>query len=147
PDGTIYFGSSGLNDHAVYAVNADGTLKWRFVTNGGANNAGGSIDTASPAVADDGTVYVGNAVGRFYALTPAGTQKWVHDFGASFSASISPALASDGTIYVKVGDGRLYALNPANGATKWSVDVHGLLTYASPVVGFDGTIYQGSEDH
>ena len=43
-DGTIYFGST---DGFVYAVTADGALKWRTPT----NNA---VDIATPAIGDEG---------------------------------------------------------------------------------------------
>lgn len=138
PDGSIYFGVSG-NEHTIYALNADGSLKWRF-------NASGATDTCSPAVAADGTIYVGTTTGNFYALNPGGTRKWLHSFGSTLSASNSPAVAADGTVYIKVSDGKLYALDPTTGATRWSFDSHGLSSYASPVIAPDGTIYLGSDD-
>lgn len=143
PDGTIYFGSI---DKSLYALNADGSLRWIFPTTGGSGNAGGTIDTASPAIGADGTIYFGNSAGRFFALSPTGTVRWTRDFGSSFSASNSPAIASDDTLYVKVGDGKLYALLPSTGAIRWSVDLGAKLSYASPVIAPDGTIYQGSDD-
>jgi outer membrane protein assembly factor BamB len=50
-DGTIYFGS---DDGYFYAVNADGTLRWRLRTieNGAVHS--------HPAIAVDGTVYFGS---------------------------------------------------------------------------------------
>lgn len=47
-DGTIYIGS---HDNKLYAINPDGTLKWRYDTNGSC--LGNPI-----AIANDGTLYV-----------------------------------------------------------------------------------------
>jgi outer membrane protein assembly factor BamB/expansin (peptidoglycan-binding protein) len=57
-DGTVYF---GCNDGKVYALNADGTLKWSYGTGGGVNS--------SPAIGNNGTVYIGSSDGNLYALT------------------------------------------------------------------------------
>jgi outer membrane protein assembly factor BamB len=59
-DGTVYIGSS--NDRHLYAINSDGTLKWKFTT-----GAIQSIDS-SPAIAADGTIYLGSADGNLYAV-------------------------------------------------------------------------------
>ncbi len=55
-NGTIYFGSL---DNKLYAVSADGKLKWTFTT-------GGKV--FSPAIADDGTIYVQNGEAKLYAI-------------------------------------------------------------------------------
>lgn len=56
-DGTIYVGNY---DGFVYAMNPDGTQKWRF-------NVGGNIDS-SPAIGVDGNIYVGDFNGRFVSV-------------------------------------------------------------------------------
>ena len=84
----------------LYAVNPDGTLKWKYQT-------GGSYDT-SPAIGSDGTIYIGSRNGYFYAVNPDGTLKWKYQTGGSYDTS--PAIGSDGTIYVISSDGYLYAL-------------------------------------
>jgi len=130
-DGAIYVGSS---DNSVYAVNADGTLRWRYVTTGPVRS--------SPAIATDGTVYVGSASG-LYALDPNGVLKW--RYLTEGSVRSSPAIAADGTIYVGSSDDHLYAFNP-DGTLKWSYLTGGTIT-SSPVVAADGTIYFGSFDN
>jgi outer membrane protein assembly factor BamB len=55
-NGTIYFGSL---DNKLYAVSADGKLKWAFTTGG---------QVFSPAIADDGTIYVQNGEAKLYAI-------------------------------------------------------------------------------
>jgi len=64
-DGTVYIGSW---DTCLYAVHPDGTIKWKYRTNGGI--------ASSPAVGDDGTVYVGSYDRYVHAVNPDGTLKW-----------------------------------------------------------------------
>ena len=63
PDGTLYTGGDG-----IYAINATGTLRWRFPT-------GGHVSSA-PAVAADGTVIAGSQDNSIYALAPDGRKQW-----------------------------------------------------------------------
>ena len=56
-DGTIYVGSY---DHHLYAVNPDGSQKWKFAT--------GDFVASSPAVGADGTIYVGSYDHHLYAV-------------------------------------------------------------------------------
>ena len=57
-DGTIYVGS---DDDNLYALNPNGTLKWKFST----GNWG-----VSPAVGTDGTLYFGSLDYNLYAVGP-----------------------------------------------------------------------------
>ena len=66
-DGTIYVGS---DDGNLYAINPNGTLKWKYKTEGGAPVV------SSPAIGSDGTIYVGSDDGNLYAINPRGTLKW-----------------------------------------------------------------------
>src|SRR6185369_9503578 len=74
PDGTVYIGvevglsTSAVNSGKLFAVKPDGSLKWTF-------NAPDWIDSA-PAIARDGTIYVGCWDGNLYALKPDGTKLW-----------------------------------------------------------------------
>jgi outer membrane protein assembly factor BamB len=95
---------------------------------------------SSPAVADDGTVYVGHngyTDGNLLAINPDGTLKWSYPAREVRSA---PAIAPDGTIYVGASDARLYAINP-NGSLKWAYQTGFKESYSSPAIGADGTIY------
>jgi large repetitive protein len=102
-----------------------GTLLWSY-------NAGSTI-TTSPAIASDGTIYIGSFVGLF-AITNAGSNKWSY----SVSVASSPSVASNNTIYFGSRDGNLYALNP-DASLKWTFPVQA--GNGSPAVGPDGTIY------
>ncbi|MBI3243485.1 MAG: PQQ-binding-like beta-propeller repeat protein, partial [Chloroflexi bacterium] len=109
-------------------------LKWKFPTGGGV--------TSSPALGNDGTVYVGSADHYVYALSAAGALKW--KFLTGNSVSSSPALGSDGTVYVGSNDSSLYALSTA-GSLKWKFKAGGGV-FSSPALGSDGTVYVGSRD-
>lgn len=110
-------------------------LKWSFTT-------GGNIQMSSPAIASDGTIYIGSRDNKLYAINPDGSPKWSYaTLGEVFS---SPAVEADGTIYVGSVDSKLYAIN-ANGSLKWVYST-GAAVRSSPVVDGDGIIYVGSYD-
>ena len=80
----------GSYDDYLYAINPDGTEKWKFKTD--------SDVKSSPAIGSDGTIYVGSYDDYLYAINPDGTEKWKVET-VSFVYS-SPAIGSDGIIYV-----------------------------------------------
>src|SRR4051794_36091139 len=88
---------NAINAHCV-----DGTLLWSYST-------GGSI-ASSPALAADGTIYVGSSDGNLYALNTNGTVRWQYPTGGEVRSS--PSVAPDGTIYVGSFDQMLHAVNP-----------------------------------
>ncbi len=125
-DGTIYVSDVGFR---IIAVSPGGVIKWQVST-------GGEV-VDPPAVALDGTIYVGvddptpsGICGQcLAALNPDGTFKWgalPHAVGFS-----SPSVGADGTIYIAG-----YAVNP-DGTVKWANPG----TFSSPSIGPDGTIY------
>ena len=107
-----------------------GTEKWRFGT--------GDWIWSSPAVASDGTIYVGSLDGKVYAVNPDGTEKWT--FATGSYVYCSPSVGSDGTIYIGSRDFKFYALNP-DGSEKWNRSCY---ADSSPAIAADGTIYVGS---
>ncbi|WP_176560342.1 carboxypeptidase regulatory-like domain-containing protein [Brevibacillus dissolubilis] len=130
--GTIYL--SATNTYTLYAINPDGTQKWKFK---------GSGFIKDPAIGADGTIYVPTSNGYLYAVNPNGTLKWSYKTqGYSHTA---PVIGADGTIYIGSTSGNLYALNP-NGTLKWkSLVVDATTTLNAPyrgmAIGTDGTIY------
>ena len=86
-DGTLYFGS---NDNYLYALNPDGSLKWRYET-------GGEV-ISSPAIDSEGTVCFGSGDRFFYALNPDGTLKW--SYQAEEKIWACPVVDFDGIIIV-----------------------------------------------
>jgi outer membrane protein assembly factor BamB len=120
----------------------------------------GSADIqSSPAIAPDGTAYIGLHSGTLFALRdPAGAgnqlaARWsFHPPGGS-SWHATPAIGRDGTVYVGFStnnasldaEGTLYALQaPTSGIEPrvlWEVDLGPGRQTSSPVLGPDGTIY------
>jgi len=139
-DGTIYFGGAvDFQPWYLVALYPNGSLKWRYRTEG-------LIWGSSPAINEDGIVYVGSWDAGLYAIYPDGTQKWRFPAGASVASS--PAIADDGTIYfgnLQGGSGfRIYAVNP-DGTEKWHYTT-GYSVTSDPAIGDDGTVYIGSGD-
>ena len=52
--------------------------------------------SSSPAIGGDGTVYVGSADDKLYAINSDGSQKWA--FTTGHDVISSPAICSDGTV-------------------------------------------------
>ena len=117
-----------------------GILRWQFGQD--RHNAVGRIQPfSSPAVGQDGTVYIASWNG-LTAINPQGVLKWTFATTA-YGESSTPAIGADNTIYFGSLDGHLYAINP-NGKQRWSFSAHGAVS--SPTVGFHKTIYFGSYD-
>jgi len=131
-DGTIYFGD---NFGYIYALNSDGSLKWRY------DEAAGGTVTCTPAIAEDGTIYVGDWDHYLRALNPDGTLKWKIEIGTTAS---SPAIGEDGTIYTGTMGHKIYAINP-DGTVKWQYRTKGTII-GGPAIDRDETIYIGSMD-
>jgi len=124
----------GMGRDHLSAVGQDATLHWDF------KSRGNSLNTASPLVASDGTIYFAHADGHLYAFDSSGSQKWSLDLNG-YDAS-TPMLAADGTIFV-LGARNLYAVSPA-GKILAQVDVGNTVT-SSPSIAPDGTIYVANE--
>jgi hypothetical protein len=127
---TIYIASW----NTLFAVYPNGIEKWHW------NNS--ELYESSPAIAEDGTIYIGTDNGYLFAINPNGTTKWM--FQANDGIKCAPTINTDGTIYfcTFAEDGKFYAVNP-NGTEKWHYDAD-FYCYMSPAIGNDGTIYFNS---
>ncbi len=132
-DGTIFVGS---DDGNLYAINHNGTLKWKYQD----NNQDLPL-LSNPAIGSNGSIYVflnSASGGRsdLYALKPNCKIKWWIKSGNVGSPPWSPVIGPNGTIYT-VSD-YLIAFNP-KGVMKWKYNLGGLGSV--PAIGSDGTIY------
>jgi subtilisin family serine protease/outer membrane protein assembly factor BamB len=146
PDGAVYVGST---DGFFHAFNADGTRRWAPL-----DFKKAALDTSAAALAPDGTLYVGTGpteAGRDAKLraidSATGTSRWEIVVGPGQNANNAVALAADGTIYVHSDAGQLHAFTDLGSSAeqKWVVSLPGN-SYASAVIGGDGTIYLGSDE-
>lgn len=136
-DGTIYAAS---NLPTLKAYRPDGSLKWTY-------RAGGccAVGKAStPALAKDGTIYVGmniNGTGAMLALSPDGALRWHTSYGMEPTA---PLIDRDGTIYYGGGSSAasLFALN-ADGSLKWQYDTSDGYVRTPAAIGTHHRLYAG----
>lgn len=135
-------GHPGVYDGAVDRLGGEA---WRFRT-------GGPV-RSSPAVTS-GTVYVGSADGRLYALDRrTGAERWRADAGSAVQSS--PAVSGD-RVYFTTRDNAIHAVDRRTGDPVWRVATGETLPFpwgyegwdyilSSPVV-VDGVVYAGSGD-
>lgn len=102
--------------------------------------------TVTVSIVNNGTVYIGNLDGVFYALDAlTGTKKWEFKAGASIQ---STAAVVNGIVYFSSWDKKLYALDATTGAKKWESNpttVKLLQPFAAPMV-VNGILYYGGEN-
>ena len=122
-------------------IPTQGWAEARMLTNDWSFNLTYPSDS-SPAIADDGTIYLGVWNGDLRAFLPDGSPKWVFHTGREIKSS--PAIGSNGTVYFGSRDRKLYAVAP-DGKKKWDFKT-GAWVDSSPAIGLDGTIYFGSWD-
>lgn len=94
----LYFPTS-QGELAAYGL--DGHMAWRLPLY--------SDMGATPAVAADGTIYIGTISGRLYSVNPAGFVNWYVDLGNAVLTS--PVIGQSGRIFV-ASLRNLYAFNP-----------------------------------
>jgi outer membrane protein assembly factor BamB len=139
-DGTLYLGNQA-GDTKVYAVSSGGTKRWEvnlsnIVRGSPVIDASGdiyfSLDTrlvalspdgsmrweldqpgsSGPALAQDGTLYLGLETYHFGAVTSDGTLKWNYKTPGAVSAA--PIIGPEGTIYLTTDQGEVLALRDSD---------------------------------
>ncbi len=108
-------------------------IRWKYQT-------GGRLGRTSPAVAADGTIYVGDHDGCLYSISGAGKLLWRRR-AAGRLGDATGSIADDGTIVVAAETGQLYAFSPA-GEICWS-STRSWLVVSSPVITSDGRVIVG----
>lgn len=131
-DGTIYF---GWRDNYLYAINQDGTLKWKYYV---LNEILGS-----PVVSNSGTIYlVTNSllsfVPDFFAMNDDGTLRSERKLTVSYP----PSIGTDGTLYFS---GSMLRATDDFGDVKWMINPSATLQ-SECLVGGDGTIYSAGNN-
>ena len=144
-DGTVYIGSSqeiGTSAaDAIYAINSDGTLKWKYETGVQMSAKGG------PTIGGDGTIYCliwdkNASTNHLFAINGSdGSLKWrYNNLGTTGHnwGEVTPAISSQEVIYIPSG-GKVYALD-TTGDLSWIYTCEA--TYLSSAsIGPSGTIY------
>ncbi len=155
-DGTIYQGDLYGN---MFAINPDGSVKWRKVF------GGCDLAESSPTLTADGKrMYFGthNSPGEVYCVNPSnGEVMWTYTIPRGGGGIVSSAaIGADGTIYIgtgdwfegnvgDIGDDRFFAINP-DGTLKWifrdeeETGTERTAFFANAAIGANGTIYIGS---
>jgi len=110
-----------------------GVVKWKLWIK--------QLPCSSPAIDENGTIYIGSGDYELFAIYSNGTEKW--QFKTNGIIRSSPAIAEDGTIYVGSGDSHLYAFYP-NGTLKWRCAIGDGWVSSSPVIDENGIIYAAS---
>lgn len=134
-NGDVVVGVGGSNPRVI-AYTGAGAIRWQY-----SPGAGADWFDSSPAIAPDGTLYIGSWDGYLYALNSTdGTLKWRYPTGGYVLSA--PALGADGTVFFGSSDGVFYALHP-DGTRQWSLPLETDLD-SSPAIGPDGTLYFGT---
>ena len=135
--GLLYIGASRSEDGCLYAINlVDGSQVFKVVLPKGV--------VSSPAIAADGTVYVGCLDGKLYALNGnTGELRWAFSSGAYFVLG-SPSIDGFGRIFFGDSDGVMHSVSPWGGEI-WSFLAQSNISSA-PVIAQDGTLYVTSYD-
>jgi outer membrane protein assembly factor BamB len=131
PDtGIIYIGST---NGALHALTPAGLPVWglKGIKLQGLNR------NSSPAIGDDGTIYVGTMAG-VYGVGPNGTVRWF--FPTKGHVEATPAIANDGAIYVGTTTGRTFYKLSSNGKQIWKIAGTDAFP-TSAALGADGIVY------
>ena len=157
-DGTIYITGEfydGTRTYGfLYALNPDGTFKWKYILNDGLT----VYMRGSPAIGADGTIYFSSSYlndgwnAKLNAIKSDGTLKWGYsvsqgDYGGNIA---SPAIGTDGTIYFAYmyydeGSRAILDLLDQNGNKLWTGSISGTLASSALVVR-EGIVYMVVDD-
>jgi len=136
-NGLIYIAvSTDYNERKLIVLNQDGNVARKIIL---------PMEVeSSPAIADDGTVYIGSfdqdETGAGLFSIGEEEVNWHYTVGQK-EIFTTPAINSDGTVYIGSMVNKIFAIN-SDGTEKWSLDVGGTIE-SSISIGADGTIYFG----
>lgn len=149
-DGTVCIGSA---DTFMYAINPNGTLRWRIET-GGLIDAAGALSAFDPALGSAPLTFGSADDTLYHVTTPSSGQPrilW------TFRASVPPvagqqvdwwegnvAVGPGGTLYAGNTGGTAYAVSP-QGSQVWAYTAGNSL-WTTPAFAADGSSFWGSLD-
>jgi hypothetical protein len=133
-DGSILVACGCVGTGRVFRLSADGVPLWEYAPSL-------SIRNSSPAVAADGTIYIGSVTGYLLAVKPDGTERWRARIGTRNRES-SPSIGADGTVYIGSNFG-LSAVSPA-GAILWTFPTNGDVD-TTAAIGATGNLHFSSQ--
>lgn len=141
-DGTIY-ASAKLNssgDGVFKAYNpSDGSEKWSVTL------TGENVEKGGPAVATDGTVYLGSEVGNMRAFNPIdGSIIWTFTTIGNAAIEVVPAIDNLGRLYFGDTSGMFYVLN-SDGSEAYTPLSLGIEITSPAAIDSSGNIYVGVE--
>ena len=97
-----------------------------------------------PAVAADGTIYIGARDNRLWGINPdLTTFRCNYLVGNDGDVSTSPVIAPDGTVYFGASFGGVVHAVDADCNLKWKYVSGAGISNSSPALGADGTVYIG----
>lgn len=146
-NGNVIIGCDAKTGRGVYNILVvnKGVEKWRY--------ASGDVVRSSPAIADNGIMYIGSYDKKLYAFTAASPEP-LGTFNLGVSAKYSsPAIDKDGTVYFSANK-KLMAITAApEMKLKWSGDCENT-TQSTPIIGTNavyvcsnsGKLYAFSKD-
>ena len=139
-DGVIYIGSGDGN---LYALNSNGSLRWKYRVEG----VDAYIDT-SPVIDDTHVIYVGQEKSPyyFYAINSDGTLKWKYASNTHFEGAAPAIDLEEQSIYAINYWGIVYAFDK-NGGVKWTYDSGPYVLDSNPTIDSDGILYFGNTNY
>jgi outer membrane protein assembly factor BamB len=135
------YGNEQLNYHFIYALNTNGSLRWKRLMGSGPRQDDNT--SGAPAIAD-GRVYVGSPYAKALFAYDVDSGKKLWQFNTSTKIKGPPAI-TDGVVFFGDTEGNLYALNRKNGKLIHKVKLGGALAPAGPVI-INRNLYIGSHD-
>ena len=138
-DGSLYF---GCLDGYFYALNPDGSLKWK-------RNLDDEIWSSPALLAEGKAIFIGSmaeGLANVFSLDgKTGEVIWKRQTGASVFSS--PAVSRDGkAVFVCSLDANCYAFDTGNGEKLWVFEGDSAFQSSPAVRKADGTLYVGSSE-
>lgn len=131
PDGTIYQGS----DKAIYAINPDGSQKWKVESTGAGAQA---RIRAFPTISSDGVLFM-LSNSKIYALqSQDGSELWSKELPNNATTGSALLLGNNKLLYVGTNKG-VFALKSQDGSSVWSNTTSVLNVTENGSMAIDGT--------